>query len=70
MKSLTVLVWAMHLSLGTKASAQPFGDAPKPESFGFSAYLRPGDEAVATCILRKTSPAQAAQLAWLRDGRP
>nr|XP_037272796.1 uncharacterized protein LOC119164681 [Rhipicephalus microplus] len=45
-------------------------DAAKPESFGFSTNLRPGDEAVATCLLRKTSPAQTAELAWLRDGRP
>ncbi|KAK8779223.1 hypothetical protein V5799_019435, partial [Amblyomma americanum] len=43
---------------------------PRPESLGFSTYLRPGDEAVATCLLRKTSPGQTATLAWLKDGRP
>ncbi|XP_037498579.1 Down syndrome cell adhesion molecule isoform X13 [Rhipicephalus sanguineus] len=69
MKPLTVLVWAVHLFLETKTLAQHFDDAPKPESFGFSTFLRPGDEAVATCILRKTSSAQTAELAWLRDGR-
>ncbi|KAL3218529.1 hypothetical protein MRX96_005908 [Rhipicephalus microplus] len=70
MKPLTVVLWAIQLFLGAKTLAQPSGDAAKPESFGFSTNLRPGDEAVATCLLRKTSPAQTAKLAWLRDGRP
>nr|XP_054924917.1 hemicentin-1-like [Dermacentor andersoni] len=70
MKPSAALVWVIRLAFVAKTVTQPFSGAPKPESFGFSSYLRPGDEAVATCLLRKTSPEQTAELTWVRDGRP
>ncbi|KAH9364305.1 hypothetical protein HPB48_008457 [Haemaphysalis longicornis] len=65
----STLLWAM--AFATVAQTRSLADVPKPQSFGFSTGLSLGDEAVATCLVKKAaSPEQSASLSWLKDGRP